>query len=107
MQNRFVVNLFASFPRSYLKAKIVAIQKFENKMQIFPTWLFDTTNLVYLILNRIIGKGVVNEAHGVIIPYECLMNFMASKLSRPKFPCESKMLNAINIIKNEAHKSKD
>jgi hypothetical protein len=56
MQNRFVVNLFASFPQSSLKAKIVAIQKFENKMQIFPKWLFDTTNLVYLILDRIIGK---------------------------------------------------
>jgi hypothetical protein len=88
MQNRFVVNLFANFPRSSLKAKIVAIQKFENKMQIFPKWFFDTTNLVYLILDRIIGKGVVNETHGVIIPYECLMNFMISKLSKPKFPCE-------------------
>jgi hypothetical protein len=57
-------------------------------MQIFPKWLFDTTNLVYLILDRIIGKWVVNETHGVIIPYECLMNYVASKLSRPKFPCE-------------------
>ncbi len=88
MQNRFVVNLFASFPRSSLKAKIVAIYKIENKMQILPKWLFDTTNLVYLILDRIIGKGVVSETHGDIIPNECLMNFMASKLSRPKFPCE-------------------
>jgi hypothetical protein len=43
---------------------------------------------VYLILDRIIGKGVGNETHGVTIPYEWLMNFMASKLSRPKFPCE-------------------
>jgi len=83
-----VVNLFASFPRSSLKAKIIAIYKIENKMQIFPKWLFDTTNLVYLILDRIIGKGVVNETHGVIIPYECSMNFMTSKLSRPNFPCE-------------------
>jgi hypothetical protein len=31
---------------------------------------------------------VVNETHGVIIPYDRLMNFVASKLSRPKFPCE-------------------
>jgi hypothetical protein len=56
MQNRFVVNLSASFLGSYLKTKILAIQKLENKMQIFPKWLFDTTNLVYLILDGIIGK---------------------------------------------------